>query len=271
MKSANGFERERRGAKRQRMAIGDSAFAGIGGDHRRRQHFGKRRELLGGFGVMHALARPQDRVLGRQQHLGGFPDGVGIRRGALHRHRHVIERALVFGGENLVGHLDQDGTGLAAAHGLIGAPQQVRQFLRRVRQRRPFGHRPKNLGGAECRPHILPGQRHAAGNDQKRDVLGKRLRHPGKGVLDAGPHLGGEDAVALAALDPGKAIGDADADALLPAQDRPDIKCRAGLDHRVTWIARQEFGAFALEDFGDNFGSVHRTSSLVRRLLWPPS
>ncbi len=48
------------------------------------------------------------------------------------------------------------------------------------------------------------------------------------------------------------AVGDADADALLPAQDRTDVERGAGLDQRIARIAGEEFGALALEDFGDD-------------------
>ena len=53
------------------------------------------------------------------------------------------------------------------------------------------------------------------------------------------------------------AVGDADADALLPAQDRPDVDRGAGLDQRVARIAGQKFRALALEDFGNDSGAVH--------------
>ena len=47
-----------RGAERQRMAFGDRALARIGGDDRRGQKLGQRREPLAGLGVVHALAGP---------------------------------------------------------------------------------------------------------------------------------------------------------------------------------------------------------------------
>ena len=49
------------------MAVGDRALAGIGGDDRRGDQFGKSREPVAGLGIMHALAGPQQRVLGREQ------------------------------------------------------------------------------------------------------------------------------------------------------------------------------------------------------------
>ncbi len=135
---------------------------------------------------------------------------------------------------------------------MIGAPHQVRQFLHVMRQRRPLGHRAIDVGGAEHRPHILPRQRQPAGDDKQRHVLGIGLRDAGKGIFDARSGLGGEHAILLAALDARIAVGDADADALLPAQDRADVDCRAGLDHRIARIAGEEFGALALENFGND-------------------
>ena len=140
---------------------------------------------------------------------------------------------------------------------MIGAPHQVGQFLHVVRQRRPLGHRAVHVGGAEYRTYILPRQRQAAGNDEQGNVLGIGLGDAGKGVLDAGTGLGGEHAVALAALDARIAVGNADADALLTAQDRANVDRRAGLDHGIARIAGQEFRALALENFGNDFGAIH--------------
>ena len=44
------------------------------------------------------------------------------------------------------------------------------------------------------------------------------------------------------------AVRDADADALLPAQDGADVELGAGLDQRLR-IAGEEFGTLALENF----------------------
>ena len=103
----------------------------------------------------------------------------------------------------------------------------------------------------------MPRQRQTCGNDEKGDVLGKGLRHAREGVLDAGARLRSEDAVALAALDAGIAVRQADADALLPAQNRPDVERRAGLDQGVAGIARKKLGPLAPEYFCNNSSTVH--------------
>src|SRR5262249_25639944 len=126
-----------------------------------------------------------------------------------------------------------------------------------MRERRPLGDRPVDVGSAEDRPDILSGQRQPGRNDQERDVLRKGLGDAGKGIRDAGSSLGGEYAVALTVLDTGIAVGQADADALLPAQNRTDVERGAGLDQRVAGIAREEFRSLAPEDFGDDGGAVH--------------
>src|SRR5499433_1558068 len=138
-----------------------------------------------------------------------------------------------------------------------------------MRERGPLGDRPVDVGGAEYRPDILPRQRQPGRNHQQRDVLGKGLGDARKGVLDAGSGLGGENAVALAALDAGVAVRQADADALLPAQNRTDVERGAGLDQRVAGIAGEELRSLAPEDFGDYGGAVHGlslpwTTGLVR-------
>ncbi len=100
---------------------------------------------------------------------------------------------------------------------MVGAAHQVGQLLHVVRQRRPFGDRPIDVGSAKHWTHVLPRQRDTAGDDKHRHVLRIRLGDAGECVLDAGTGLGAEHAVALAALDAAIAVGNADADALLPA------------------------------------------------------
>src|SRR5262244_4551951 len=124
-------------------------------------------------------------------------------------------------------------------------------------ERRPLGDRPVDVGGAEYRPDILSRQRQPGRNDQQRDVLGKGLGNAGKGVLDARSGLGGEYAVALAALDTGIAVRQADADALLPAENRTDVERGAGLDQRIAGIAGEKLRSLAPEDFGDDGGAIH--------------
>ena len=239
------------------MTIGDRAFARIGGDDRRRQHLRQRGKPVAGFGVMHALPGPQQRMLGREQHFDGFLDGGRIGRGALHWHRAIIEVALEFRLKDLVRHLDQHRPGFARAHGVVGAPHQVGQLRYVMRERRPLGDRAVNVGGAEYRAYILPRQRQAAGNNEKGNVLGIGLSDAGEGVLDARPGLGGEHAIALAALDAGIAVGNADADALLTAQDRANVDRRARFDHGIAWITGKELRTLALENFGNDFGAIH--------------
>src|SRR5262249_58932773 len=152
----------------------------------------------------------------------------------------VIELALVLGLPYLGRNLDEDRPTLAAAQGVIGAAHQVGQLLNRMRQRRPLSDRPVDVGGAEYRPDILSRQRQPGRNDQQRDVLGKGLGNARKGVLDARSGLGGEYAVALAALDTGIAVRQADADALLPAENRTDVERGAGLDQRIAGIAGED-------------------------------
>src|SRR5215831_17440011 len=243
-----------------RSAFGKGALARIGGDHRRRNELGQSAEPIARFGIKHALPGQQQRIFRLEQHAHRGLDRVGIGGCALDRDGGVIELALVLGLPYLGWNLDEDGPALAAAHGVIGAPHQVGQLLNGMRQRRPLGDRPIDVGGAEYRPDILPRQRQPGRNDQERDVLGKGLGNAGEGVLDAGSGLGGEYAVALAALDAGIAVRQADAHALLPAQDRTDVERGAGLDQRIAGITGEELRSLAPEDFGDDGGAVHGLS-----------
>jgi hypothetical protein len=213
------------------------------------------------------LAGPEQRLLRSKQHLGGLLDCRRIGGGALRHDRPVIELALEFGVEHLVRHFEQHRAGLARAQRVIGAPHQVGQFLHVMRQRRPLGHRAIDVGGAKHRTHILATERQAAGNHQERHILGIGLGDAGKGILDARPGLRGEYAVRFAAFDPRIAVSDADADALLPAQDRTDVDGGAGLDDRIAWVTRQEFGPLALENVGNHCSAIHNLRSPARRHL----
>jgi hypothetical protein len=212
-----------------------------------------------GVGVDHAGARPQHWVLGSEQHLRGFLHRVRVGCRALHGHRLVVELALELGVKHLIGNLDHHRAGLAGAHGVVGAAHQVRQFLHIVRERRPLGHRLVDLGSAEHRVQVLPRQRKSRGDDEKRHVLGVGLRDPGERILDARTGLRGEHAVLLAALDAAVAVGEAHADALLPAQDGADVERRTRLDDRIARIAGEKIGALALEDLSDDLRAVHGT------------
>jgi hypothetical protein len=106
----------------------------------------------------------------------------------------------------------------------------------------------------------LPCQRQPGRNDQQRHVLGIGLGDARKGVLDPRTRLRREHAVALAALDAGIAVGHADTDSLLPAQDGTDVERGARFDQRVARVAGEELGPLALENFGNERGAVHRSS-----------
>jgi hypothetical protein len=144
---------------------------------------------------------------------------------------------------------------------VIGAAHQIRQFLDRMRQRRPLGDRPIDIGGAEGRPQMLPCQRQSGWNDQQRHVFGIGLGNAGKGVLNARPGLRREHTVACRRLRSAEAVGHADADPLLPAQDRAECRCGARFDQRIARVAGEEFRALALEDFGNELGAVHGSRS----------
>ena len=194
---------------------------------------------------------------GGEKKARGFLDQVGIGRGAQNRHRHIIEALLEFCAEHLVGHLEQDRAALAAAHGVEGAAHQVGKLLDRMRHGGPFGDTAVDVGGPEGRADILPLGREAGRNDQHRHVLGKGLRDAREGVLDAGAVLRGEHPVPHPAADARIAVRHADADALLPAEDRPYVDLGACLDQGIARIAGQEGRALAPENLGDDVGAVH--------------
>ncbi len=243
------------------MGFGDRALAGIGAADGRWDQLGERGKLLAGVGVVHALPRPEQRLLGGEQQLHRAFDRVGIGCGAHDGHGLMVELALILGFEHVVGHFEEHGTGLAAAHRVIGAAQKIGKLVDMMGERRPFGDRPEDVGGAEGRLLIVAVGREARRDDQYRDVLRERLGDAGKGILDARPVLSGEDTVLPSLADAREAVGHADADALLPAEDGADVDLGAGVDQRVARIAGEEFGALALQDFGNELCTVHWAGS----------
>ncbi|MGB7039627.1 MAG: beta-propeller fold lactonase family protein [Xanthobacteraceae bacterium] len=133
----------------------------------------------------------------------------------------------------------------------------LRRDAKAMRQRRPFRHRSKNVGGAENWLHILRLERKAASDNQQRDILRKDLRNARESVLDAGPCLGREHAVAFAAFDARIAVGDTDANTLLPTQYRSNVQRRTCFDQRIAWIAGEKLRTVAFKNFGNNCGAVH--------------
>jgi hypothetical protein len=202
-------------------------------------------------------------MFGREQHARRLFHRVGIRRAAQHRHRLVVERALEGRLEDRVRHFDQNRPGLAAAHRLVGAPHHLRQFLHRGSHRGIFGNRGIDFRGAEGRRDVLAFRRKSGRDHQHRHILRIGLRHAGEGILDAGPMLGGKDAVLLARADAAEAVGHADAHALLPAEDGADVELGAGIDQRIARVAGEKLGPLALEDFCDDIGALHLRSNSV--------
>ena len=80
---------------------------------------------------------------------------------------------------------------------------------------------------------------------------------PGKAFSMPGPAWAPNTPFFLPRFDAAIAVGDADADALLPAEDRANVDRRAGLDDLIARIAGEKFSALDLEDLGNDFGAVH--------------
>ena len=158
----------------------------------------------------------------------GLLDRLRIGGRPQDRNRLVIDFALKGRVENVVWNFEQNRAAFAAAHRVKGAAQEVGKLLHRMRHGRPFGDRPIDFGGAERRADKLSISRKPGRDDEQRHVLGIGLRDAGKGILDARSLLSGEYAVLPAAANAAEAVGHADADALLPAEDRTDIDLGAG-------------------------------------------
>src|SRR5262249_40614573 len=99
-----------------------------------------------------------------------------------------------------------------------------------------------------------------AGDNQQWDILRKCLRNTRESVLNAGTCLGGKHAVVLAVFDARIAVGNADANTLLPTQYRSNVQRRACFDQRITRIAREKFRTLAFENFGNDCRAVHLRS-----------
>ncbi len=105
-----------------------------------------------------------------------------------------------------------------------------------------------------------------AGVAHRKQENGNRIRvrscDAGKSILGARSGLHGKHADAFAIRHAGEAVGDADADALLPADYRPNPGRSRGFDQRISWITGEELHAFAFENLGDHVHDFHGTSAL---------
>jgi hypothetical protein len=108
-----------------------------------------------------------------------------------------------------------------------------------------------------CRPGV------ADREHQYRHRIGIGGGDPGKSIFGAGTGLHGKDADTLAIGYPGEAVGDADADSFLAADDRFDAGRGGRFDQRVGGITGEKLHAFALEDFANRIDDSHRTSLMA--------
>ncbi len=191
-----------------------------------------------------------------QQDLGDRADVGGIGCRAERRHRRVVELALDVAIADLGGQLDQDRTGLSRSQVVERAPHQLEHPAGLADLGRPFGDRPEILHGVE-RGWRKASSDAVAGDQQHRDVVAEHLGNTGKGVLDARPALHREHAGALAVGRAADAVGDPDADALLPAYDRPDAGLGTEIDQGLARIADEMLDPFRLENARDGFGNFH--------------
>jgi hypothetical protein len=140
---------------------------------------------------------------------------------------------------------------------VIGAPEEIGDFLHGMRDGGPLRDRPKHFRRAEGWTVVLPLERMPGRNNEHRHVLRIGLRDASEGVLDAGPVLRGEHPDLASAADAREAVRDADAHPLLPAQDRADVELGAGVDERIARIAGKELGSLSLQDFGHHLRAIH--------------
>ena len=80
---------------------------------------------------------------------------------------------------------------------------------------------------------------------------------PEKAFSAPGPACMRKDADAFAVGHPGEAVGDADADPLLAADDGPDARGRRRFDKGVSRIAAEELHALAFQNLGDRVDDFH--------------
>ena len=86
------------------------------------------------------------------------------------------------------------------------------------------------------------------GQDQHWDGIRVGRSHAREGIFCARAILHGKHANPLTVGNARKAVGDADADALLPAQNGPDPNSRCRIDQRCGRVGAEKLYPFALQN-----------------------
>ena len=106
---------------------------------------------------------------------------------------------------------------------------------------------------------------------QHRRGIGVGGSDAGVGVLGPGSVLHGEYADVIAVADAAKAIGDADPDPFLAADDGPDAPQRGCFDHRCCGEARKVLDTLPFENLGYGFNGIQWGRLLISVLAGIPA
>ena len=242
------------------MVLREGALALEARGHRRLEQLGQLAQLAPRLGVVDALARVDDRPLGRHQRRRHRGHGLRVGAEAHARRGDVAERLGHLFLEDVDRDLDQDRARAPVLDLGEGAPERVGHGVGHRHLLDPLGDVPVVDEGVEVRRDVGDAPRVAARQDDDGHGVAVGLRHAAEGVLGAGPVLHREDADLLPRGDAAHGVGHVQARALLAHDDGADVGLGGGLDDGVDGIADEELDAFTLQDLRDRRDRLHEVS-----------
>ena len=251
------------GAQGEGMVFWEGTLALQGGHHRYVQQLRQFHQFSTGLGVQYPLTGMDHRPAGLQQYLGRLGDILGIasRVGGFNHSVRVHDGVIHFLQGNIGRYFDHYWPRASHLQQIEGAPHHFGDLLRLVERFHPLGDRGIGAGGTEEREDLRPVALVAQGQNEHRDRIGVGGGHAWEGVLRAWTILHGKGADTLAIGDARKAIGNAHADALLPAQYGPNTYRRCRINKGRGGVGTEKLHPFALQNVGNRINDFHPESS----------
>ena len=246
-------------AQGQPVLLREGALAGHCGHHRHLQQLGQLNQLLGSVGIENTLAGIYYWVRRLYQRLRRRQHGLGIDTRDRRLDRPVAfeyRRIYLFCGD-IGRYLDHHRPRPPHAQAGEGAAHRFGHPARRVHLLDRLGNRGVAAYRAEVRVHAVPRPGMAQWQKQHRHGVGVCSGDAGEGVLGARPILHREYPGRPAVFDPGVPVGDAHADPLLAADDRPYADLGRRLDDRGGGVGAEVLDTLAFQDVGYNIDRSH--------------
>ena len=248
------------------MVFGEDALAHDGGGDGHGEHFGELHDLVGGAGGHCAAAGVEDGQAGVDEQIGGalhlIVGGAGLAGVPTGSVGH--DGVVGFGGEDVLGHFEDDGAGGAGAQGGEGAAHDLGDVLDAGEGAAPLAEAVEDGGGDLLLPLLAEvAQGVLAHEEQHGDVVGVAAGDAGEAVGGAGAGAGHGDADLAGGA--GVAVGDFNAEAFVAGGEGPDGGGAQGAPEGGEATAGESgyvAYSFLFEGIDDGLGSTHGDTSL---------